>query len=267
MVSITDQYEVANPLISTYVNAPQTIGNEPFTVEVDIYNDGKVDATVQFEVQSSELSDSQTMTIPAGEMKIFQYSQQIWKDVTYTFTFAGDHEETTTKTVAYGLGASIQIKDGSSALGVFAEGSVAIPVAITNTGQSTETLEVSYRLNPGAAQQSKTYSLPAGGSATDTLYFNLTEGDYQISATSQRPDASTQANLSVRKENQVQMGVSLGAQTGGLVPVNVNLTNLGFNEISGSVNLSVIDRLRTGGMEWRASTFSTLSSKLATPRS
>ena len=239
LVSITDQYEVANPLISTYVNAPQVAGNEPFTVEVDIYNDGKVDATVQFEVQSSEVSDSQTMTIPAGEMKIIQYNQQIWKDVTYTFTFAGDHEETTTKTVTYGLGASIQIKDGSSTLGVIAEGGVAIPVIITNTGQSTETLEVTYQLNPGAAQQSKTYSLPAGGSATDTLYFNLTEGDYQISAASQKPDASTQANLSVRKENQVQMGVSLGTQTDGLVPVNINLTNGGFNEINGTVSLNV----------------------------
>ena len=230
---------MANPLISTYVNTPQTAGNEPFTIEVDIYNDGKVDATVQLEVQSSEVSDSLTMTIPAGEMKIFQYSQRISNDVTYTFTFAGDHQETTTRTVTYGLGASIQIKGGSSALGVIGEGSVAIPVTITNTGQSTETLEVTYQLNPGAAQQSKTYSLPAGGSATDILYFNLTEGDYQISATSQKPDASTQANLSVRKENQVQMGVSLGTQTDGLVPVNINLTNGGFNEINGTVSLNV----------------------------
>ncbi|OGP93389.1 MAG: hypothetical protein A2157_17995 [Deltaproteobacteria bacterium RBG_16_47_11] len=248
LVRITDQYEVANPLVSAYVDMPEMTGNEPFTIEVDLYNDGKVDATVQFGVQSSELVDSQTITIPAFGMKLLQYSQQISKDVTYTFTFAGDYQETTTKTVTYGLGASIQIRDGSSALGVFPEGNVAIPVTITNTGQSTETLEVTYQLNPGAAQQSKTYSLPVGGSATDTLYFDLTEGDYQISATSQKPDASAQASLSVRKENQVQMGVSLGTQTDGLVPVTVNLTNGGFNEINGSVSLSVT--IDSGQVVW-----------------
>ena len=239
LVRITDQYEVANPLISTYVDIPETAKNEPFTIEVDIYNDGKVDATVQFGVRNSELVDSQTITIPAFGMKLLQYSQQISKNETYTFTFAGDCQETTTKTVIYGLGASIQIRDGSSELGVFPEGNVAIPITITNSGQSTETLEVTFQLNPGAAQQSKTYSLPAGGSTTDTLYFNLIEGDYQITATSQKPDASAQASLSVRKENQVQMGVSLGTQTDGLVPVSVNLTNGGFNEINGSVSLSV----------------------------
>jgi hypothetical protein len=249
LVRITDQYEVANPLLSPYVDMPVTVGNEPFTIEVDLWNDGKVDATVQFGVQSSELVDSQTITIPAFGMKLLQYSQQISKDVTYTFTFAGHYQETTTKTVSYGLGASIQIRDGSSALGVFPEGNLAIPATITNTGQSTETLEVTYQLNPGAARQSKTYSLPVGGSATDTLYFNLTVGDYQISATSLKPDASAKASLSVRKENQVQMGVSLGSQTDGLVPVNVNLTNGGFNEINGSVSLSVTTG--SGQVVWR----------------
>jgi hypothetical protein len=239
LVSITDQYEVALPNVSVYVTAPDVIRNESFTIEIEVWNDGNVEATVQFGVQSSEFGDSQTITLPARGTKLIQYQQQIHQTTAYTFTFTGDYEETITKTVTYGLGASIQIRDGSSALGVFPGGNVAIPVTIINTGQSTETLEVTYQLNPGAAQQSKTYSLPVGGSATDTLYFTLTEGDYQITATSQKPDASAQASLSVRKENQVQMGVSLGAQTDGLIPVNVNLTNLGFNEINGSVNLSV----------------------------
>jgi len=239
LVSITDQYEVALPNVSVSVTAPDVIGNESFTIEIEVWNDGNVEATVQFGVQSSEFGDSQTITLPARGTKLIQYQQQIHQTTAYTFTFTGDYEETITKTVTYGLGASIQIRDGSSALGVFPEGDVAIPVTITNTGQSTETLEVTYQLNPGAAQQSKTYSLPVGGTATDTLYFTLTEGDYQITATSQKPDASAQASLSVRKENQVQMGVSLGAQTDGLIPVNVNLTNLGFNEINGSLNFSV----------------------------
>ncbi len=242
LVSITDQYEVANPLVSTYVDAPQTAGNEPFTIEVDLYNDGKVDAIVQFEVQSPELTDSQTITIPAFGMKLVQYSQQISKNTSYTFTFTGDYQETTTKTVTYGFGASIQFGVQSLEFGIFPEGSVALPVSIANTGQLAETLAINFTLSPGDLTQTKTYYLQAGSNTTDTLYFNLTEGDYQISATSQRPDATVQANFSVRKENQVEMAVSLDTQTDGLIPVNVNLTNAGFNEISGSVNVSV-----TGG--------------------
>ena len=239
LISITDQYEVANPLVSPYVDAPQRAGNEPFTIEVDLYNDGKVGATVQFGVQSSDLVDSQTITIPAFGMKLLQYSQQISKDVTYTFTFAGDYQETTTTTVTYGLGAQIQFGAGGSGFGVFPEGSVAVPVSLTNTGQLAETLAINFTLSPGDIIQRKTYYLQPGSNTTDILYFNLSEGDYQISATSQKPDASAQANFSVRKENQVQMEVSLGTQTDGLVPVTVNLINSGFNEINGSVSLTV----------------------------
>jgi len=239
LITISDQYEVANPLISAYLDIPETAKNEPFTIEIDIYNDGKVDATIQFGVQSSEVSDSQTITIPAGQMKIFQYTQQISKDVAYTFTFAGDYQETTTKTVTYGLGASIQFGVWGSEFGVFPEGSVALPVSITNPGQLSETLAINFTLSPGDLTQTKTYSLQPGTNTTDTLYFNLTEGDYQITATNQEPDAFSQARFSVRKENQVQMGVSLGTQTDGLIPINVNLTNGGFNEVNGSISLTL----------------------------
>ena len=92
LISITDQYEIAKPYASAYVYMPEITGNEPFTIEVDLYNDGKVDATVQFGIQSLEFGDSQTVTIPPGEMKILYYSQQISKNVTYTFTFGGDYE-------------------------------------------------------------------------------------------------------------------------------------------------------------------------------
>ena len=239
LVSITDQYEVALPYVSSYVNVPDRVGNEPFTIEVEIWNDGKVDAIVQFGVQSPDFGDLQTITVPPGETRLIQYQQQNHQATAYTFTFSGDLDQSFTRTVSYGLGASIEFGVGSAELGVFSEGSVAVPVTLTNTGQSTVTLEVTYQLNPGATQQSKTYSLPVGGSATDTLYFDLAEGDYQITASSQRPDATAQANFSVRKENQVEMAVTSGTQTDGLIPVNVNLTNRGFNEINGSVNVSV----------------------------
>ncbi len=235
LVEIADQYEVAQPKVSVSVSMSEVVGNEPFDITVEMKNESKVEAALQFGVQSSEFGDSQTITIPAGETKLLQYRQQITGDTTYTFTFTGDLEQTITKTVSYGLSVSVN----ASVSAVYPEGKIAIPVTITNTGQLDETLTVAFGLQPSAISQNKSYYIPKGGSTTDTLYYDLTEGSYQLSAISTQPSASVTANFSVRKENKVGMTVAVGSQTNGLIPVTVNLTNLGYNEISGSVSVSV----------------------------
>jgi hypothetical protein len=242
LARITDQYEVALPNVFVNMTAPEAIGNESFSIEIELWNDANVEASVQIGIQSSEFGGNQTITLPAWGTKLIQYQEQIRQTTTYTVTLTGDLNETITKTVTYGLGASIQFGVEGSEIRVFAEGSVAIPVSVTNTGHLAETLAINFTLSPGDSTQTKTYSLQPEANTTDVLYFNLTEGDYQITATSQRPDATAQASFSVRKGNQVEMAVSLGSQADGRIPVNVNLTNIGFNEISGSVNISV-----TGG--------------------
>ncbi|MGD0623082.1 MAG: CARDB domain-containing protein [Thermodesulfobacteriota bacterium] len=93
--------------------------------------------------------------------------------------------------------------------------------------------------------------MPPWGSITDTLYFNLTEGDYQITASSQLPPVSAQASFSVRKGNRVEMAVSAGAQADGLIPVPVNLTNQGYNSLAGSIQLSAISA--QGATVWQGS--------------
>ena len=252
LVEIADQYEVAKPNVSASVAVPDIVGNEPFQITVEMKNKGKINASIQYTAVSSEGNtiDQQKLTILPEERKLLQYTQQVTKNVTYTFTFTGDFEETFTKSVSYGLGASIQFGGGSLELGVFPENNVGVPFTITNTNQLTETVEVSFELNPGAVKQSKTYSLPQAGSTTNTLYFNLTEGDYQLTASSQFPNASAQANFSVRKENKIEMTVSLGAKTNGLIPVIVNLNNIGYNEISGSINVSVSPSAGSGQAVW-----------------
>jgi len=253
LVEVTDRYEVAKPKVSVSMAVPDVVGNESFPIHVQIRNEGRVEATVQFGVQSSGLEDSKAVTIAAGETKIIQYQQQINQDMDYTFIFAGDLEGTVTRKVSYGLGADLAI----SAQAIYPEGHVAVPVTISNTGPLAETLEVGFQLlspppssSPIKGEESekgvkKSYYLAAGASITDILYFNLTEGDYQITASSQVPQASAQANFSVRKENKVEMLVSVGAQADGLIPVLVNLTNQGYNEVSGSVSVSVIEQNQT----------------------
>jgi hypothetical protein len=108
-----------------------------------------------------------------------------------------------------------------------------------NTGQFDENITVIFNVQPTALLQSKTYFIAKGNSVTDSLYFDLTEGSYQLSANCMQPAASAQANFLVRKENKVEMTIAAGSPTNKIIPVTVNLVNIGYNELVGSINLNV----------------------------
>jgi sugar lactone lactonase YvrE len=247
LAEIADQYEVASPKVTASVTTPDVVGNDPFTINVEMKNEGKVEASIQYTAGSSQGNtiDNQTITIPAGETRLVQSTGQIIATATYTFTFTGDLNQTMTKTVVYGLAAAIQFGVQSSEFGVYPEGKVSVPVTITNTGQLGETLTVAYELGQGSGgqgQETRSYYLPAGGSLTDTLSYDLTAGNYQVSAVSSQPSASAQASFSVLKENVVAMTTAAGSQgTNGLIPVTMTLTNSGYNEINGAVQLAVVN--------------------------
>lgn len=176
LAEISDQYEVASPDVIVTVSIPEIAGNESFIINLELMNKGLITAVVS--LQSSIDSQTQTITIPAGESRLIQYTQEIASDTTYTFTFTGDLNQTITKTVIYGLGALIT----TAPLMIYPEGRVEVPVTIVNNGQIDESLTVVYTLQPLGLIQSKTYYIAIGGSITDTLYYDLTEGNYQLIA-------------------------------------------------------------------------------------
>ena len=219
------------------MTAPDIAGNEPFNFNVEIKNEGKIAIDVQLSVVSSQGStiDNQQISIPSGETKQIQYAQQITNNTNFTFTFTGDINQTITKTVFFGLSTAITANPQA----VYPEGRIGIPVTITNTGQLDDNLSVTYNLQPAASTQTKTYYIPEGGSIADTIYYDLTEGSYQFMVNSQLPIASCQTNFFVMKENKVWMTMSVGSQSD-FIPLSVNLSNLGYNEINGSVQLSIV---------------------------
>lgn len=250
LAETADQYEVVNPFLDIFVDAPETAGNEPFPIDIWIRNMGKIDSTVQFTVQGLQFTDQQQVIIPEGETKIVKYRQQINQDTDYTFTFTGDFEETIAKTVSYGLAATITIAQQAA----YPEGRIALPVMISNAGQLDATIDTGYRIQDSSnniiQEQTKTYYIPKGGSTTDTLYYDLTEGSYTLTAEGfpasgndnpgGQPLATANASFSVKKENNATMAVTVGSQASELIPVTVSLTNNGYNDINGSVQLSVI---------------------------
>ena len=142
LVEIADQYEVAKPNVSASVAVPDIVGNEPFQIKVEIKNTGKVDATIQFGVQSSEFGDSTDNNDTSGRNKTHSISTTNYAKYSLYLHLLGRFESDYNEDRStYGLGATIQFGVGSSELGVFPEGNVAVPVTITNTGQLTETLK------------------------------------------------------------------------------------------------------------------------------
>ena len=238
LAGMADQYEVAFPKVTATVTATDTAGNDPFTASVGLTNSGKSDATVL--VAKSFASPAETVTVPAGKTTLLQYTRRITADTTDTYTFSGDLTRTVVKSVNYGLAGTVALTPQA----VYPEGNIAVPVTIANTGVIDGQFSVTYRLTQGANlinQQSVNYYLPKSGNSTDSLPFELTEGNYQLTASGEAPVLAATTNFSVRKAIKTDMAMILGAQSGTLLPVTLKVTNLGYNPLEGAIRLSLID--------------------------
>ncbi len=238
--SVFEKYEVDTPTLNVAIDAPSIAGNDPFNVHVSLTNHSKFPMAIQLSITGGSLSDYQNFFIAPDETRLIQYTQSISSDTLYRIDLSGDFIDTLIHPVVYGLKTSLQFGNANSQWGVFPEGSVSVPVTITNTGPLEATAEIIYQLNPGELRETRIYHLVSGASITDYLYVNLTEGDYKITALTQKPDAFAEADISVKKENQLDMVVSLDPPSDGLLPASIELMNLGSNEINGSLMVSVV---------------------------
>ncbi|TFG93119.1 MAG: hypothetical protein E4H15_02070, partial [Syntrophobacterales bacterium] len=231
----TVRYEVTTPKASATVTGPDAAGSDPFTLTFAITNEGKIDIAV---VLTSPF-DSQTLSIPAGESRILVYPpQQITQDTTYTFTLSGDVNMAVSKTVGYGLAASLT----ANVLPMYPEGNVAIPLSVNNGGSLDGSFTVDVLLQPSGLSSQRNYAIPHGQTISDTLLFNLAEGDYTLSLASQSPPTSTSVSFFVRKETKATMAaITMGAPVGGLIPVSTEVVNGGAVDIEGTAQMSIVD--------------------------
>lgn len=279
LVEVLDRYEVSKPAVTLTISAPDVVGREPFDLDVEVKNTGKTDFNGQLSVGGNgNTIDSQLVNIPVGGTKLLQYRQEITAYTLYAATITGDANASSAKSVRFGESATIAFANQpverkcsplvcspgdwqcymrgpvcQDVVKPYAEGKVGITVTITNTGYVDEQLEVNFQLSGQgsvASGQTKAYYLSKGGSATDTLYFDLTKGSYQLSALSNQPYATAQTSFTVGKENDVTMTNTVGGQgTNGFIPVTVSLTNNGINEINGSIPFTITNN--QGKALWR----------------
>jgi hypothetical protein len=233
------KYSVADPELSLYTEALSITDHNPFDLNVYLSNDGNVPATVALKVSGGSLLETRTITLQPGEFWDANFTQIITSGTDYTIEVTGDLNETQTVSVKYGEGLCAALQPSP----VYPEGKISIPVVVSNTGLLDNQFTVSYHLASGGsavAQQAKSYFVAKGASRTDTLYFDLTEGSYQITAQSALPSVIVSASFQVRKETKIDLALSTGVQTDDLLPVTLTATNLGFNQIEGSVLLTLV---------------------------
>ena len=247
LTEISDQYEVASPKVAVTLKAPDIVGNEPFAVTLSLANDIKSEATIT--IAKSFDSSTETVTIPAGQTRLLQYSRQISADTVDTFTVSGDLTQVVTKTVKYGPAVVL----AAAPQPVYPEGIISLPVTVANNGLIDSQFTIDYQLKQGAnsiSHQAKEYFLAKGAGSADTLLFDLAEGNYQLAASSWKPVAGTSATFQVRRNTKGELTLSIGPQTGNLLPATVNVVNLGFLLLEGSVRVSLV--AENGGTAWTA---------------
>lgn len=232
VANASDQYHVSNPHISATVTAPDVVGLNPFDITIELENSGLIEGAVTVNIQPSGFSEE--IVVPAEEKKLVTSTQEIIQTTAFEISLTGDYEETFTKDVLYGLGAEILVTPQS----LYPEGRVEIPVKVTNTGLLENQAGIDFTLSLNGtqvAQLAKSYYLPIGQFVEDTLGFDLSAGIYTLSWNSLYSTA--QISFEVKPLEKMEMTAELGVQTVGVFPLNVNLTNAGFDDFSGSISV------------------------------
>ena len=239
-----DRYEVATQNVSINLMSPDTVGANNFAISLEIKNEGKRDVTVTL----TSPFGSQVLAITVGTSHALTYpNQQITEDTTYTFVLSGDVNQTIAKTVHYGLASTLAIQ----APAMYPEGTIVVPISVGNDGSLDTAFSVNVTLEPSGLISQRTYFISQGQRISDNLLFDLAEGDYTLTLTSQSPPASTRASFSVRKELKVTMTpIVIGAPTGGLIPVSTEIVNTGAADIEGTVQTSFLNS--QGALAWHA---------------
>lgn len=241
------KYSVADPELYLYTDAVSIADHNPFDLNVYLSNDGNVPATVDVKVSGGSLQETRTITLQPGEFWDYNFSQTITSDTDYTIQVTGDLTETQTVSVKYGEGLAASIQPNP----LYPEGKVSIPLVVNNTGLLDRQFTLSYQLVSGGnpiTQMQQTYSVAKGATVTDLLNFDLNEGNYQLTVQSVQPVINATVPFQVRKIGKTDFTLSVGTQTDIMLPVNIAVTNLGFDQFNGSLRVSLIDN--QGGTSW-----------------
>ncbi len=168
--TVSEFIRIVEPQINVTVSAPDIAGLEPFTVTVEVQNQGETTAYLNITIDGFETS----VAVPPSQISLIQTEMTISRNTTLTVTASGDCEVTIAKEITFGADAEVTV----SPLEFYVEGTVEIPYNVTNLGIMETRFNITFTLDDETTV--KPVYLPLNGNATGILTFNLTRGSHLL---------------------------------------------------------------------------------------
>ena len=231
---VVDRFDVAGPSGSVTMTAPETVGDDPFDVTVEIENRGKVPYAVQI-LSRWDGAVRQVITAPGAKETIL-FTVQITRDTDLVLAYSGDGAGEIVKTVHYGPAWTLTVAKTA----LYREGRVSIPFQVSNRGPVDGTLSVTIGLTPGTIRETRHYTVAGGMSVGDTFSVDLGRGTYDLTVDKSAGGGADTVRFEVLGERKASLDtVTVGAPVQGSRPVTVTVTNRGYGTFEGSLTASI----------------------------
>ena len=239
LVEVVEPIDVERPMVSYSLDLPEVVGNEWFPVRVRLWNRGRLPASLGVEVRDDAglVLVAEELALEGGEGSTLEVMHQVRRDTALALVLSGDISAGETRVISYGLGLGVALAPEA----LYGEGTIGVPVSVTNTGRLDEVARVVFRVSPGGSELMRSYALSAGETACEVVFFTLAEGDYVLTAASEEPHSLAQAGFLVRGQGRVGLSLAVGGPSGGAIPVSAQVGNLGAGELSLTLSATVMD--------------------------
>lgn len=195
---IIEQIQVEAPVLNISVESPDIVGRSPFDISVLLENTGNVDADIDLSIDGS----TQSIMIPAKQIKVVTSRQSITEDAIVNIIISGDVTQTLQKNIQFGEAAAVAV----SADELYPEGLVSIPYTVSNTGVLDTKFDITFTC--GEHTVTRPLFIPVGESVQGDLSYNLTEGDYTVTYSSYFTHGSQDFKVAKADEIALDLDVS-----------------------------------------------------------
>jgi ligand-binding sensor domain-containing protein/PKD repeat protein len=227
-----DRFTVSAPALDVALEAPDVAGREPFDLVLVLKNPSLHDLDVDVAIvpsAPSSVSSVQSVDIPAGETRVLVEPYAISADTIFTATISGDVSYTLHHTITFGEAAVMNFAPQP----VYAEGAVAVPYTIENTGLLPVefTTAITIQSSISILQSPLFTYLSSGEGISGDLLLDLPPGDYTL--TFATPFESGAVTFRVARAFDAALSATAGPVAGSVAPITAVITNTGIMSIDG----------------------------------
>ncbi len=231
-----DRFTVSAPALDVAIEAPDVAGREPFDLVLVLENPSLHDLDVQVTIEASDpelAGNSLELTLPVSQTRVLVEPTTITVGTAFTVTISGDVSYILYHAVTFGEAAVVSFAPQP----VYAEGAVAVPYTIENTGllpvEFTTAITVQSSIS-SLLSPIFTY-LPPGEGTSGDLLLDLPPGDYTL--TFATPFESGEVTFRVTRAFDAAISATTGPAAGSIVPITADITNTGIMPIAGTLRV------------------------------